>query len=260
VQLAQGQTLRRRLTAFQHRDHRWARALHIVRSKIQLVGWRAHIFGGTLRDLATISASHPPRDLDLVIENVEVSDLERVFRDYVVRKTRFGGLNLRVLSLPVDVWPLHRTWAFAEGIYSSADITELPRTTFLNVEAVTAELDSKKGKERSISEFGFFAGLEARVLEVNLLENPYPALCIVRAFATAIRLNFRVGPVLARFLMREASRVTNEELEQTQFSHYGSLKVSPLEIRKQIRHIQDFFVGEAVPLQRAARPQLVLVE
>lgn len=88
----------------------------------------------------------------------------------------------------------------------------MPKTTFLNVEAAAVELATVHGKSRRIYTHGFFEALADRTLEINFEENPFPALCVVRALITAARLQFLIGPKLSKYLVHYGRIFSGEEL------------------------------------------------
>jgi hypothetical protein len=237
--------LRRRLSAFIHRESVWRPALRSLREKTQDRGWTIFVFGGTLRDLLALAPSTVPRDLDLVVAGTTRESLESVFKRELVRVNRFGGLHLVTHKLPVDMWTLDSTWAFRERLVYGRDFSDLPRTTFLNVEAIAAEFHTQPGRARTVYTRGFFRGIQERQVEINLEDNPFPALCIVRSLITAQRLRFSLGPRLVRFILHHARRIPIEELEAIQRSHYGRIRLNRHQlhaltvlIREQASHIK----------------------
>lgn len=221
--------LSRRLTSLVTRASPWRPALQSVLQKIKEQGWTVFVFGGTLRDLA-ISASALPRDLDLVVSGSTRDALHSAFSKDVVRVNRFGGLHLRIHKLPIDIWTLESTWAFREGLVPGGAFEDLPKTTFLNVEAITAELGGQPGRPRRMFSAGFFEGIRDKQVEINLEKNPFPALCIVRSIITAQRLRFSLGPNLVRYLLHHERKISLEELEAAQLSHYGHIRLDRNEL------------------------------
>jgi hypothetical protein len=183
-----------------------------VVERIRRRGWSAALFGGSLRDLLVGSSPLGPRDFDLVVAAVTVSSLEAVFAEDIRRRTRFGGLHLLVEGVPFDVWPLEQTWAFQAGLGLEPSFAALPRTTFLNVEAVAVEITG--GDAGTIHEAGAFASVLSRTLEINFEPNPTPLQCVVRSLATARRLGFGLGPGLARYLVARGAALSVEELTE----------------------------------------------
>ncbi|RKH65082.1 hypothetical protein [Corallococcus aberystwythensis] len=214
--------LRKRLSDFVTRTPLpWHGAVRTLLDVFREHDWQVFLFGGTLRDLLAVSATAAPRDVDLVVAGATGDALREAFSRELVRVNRFGGLRLQVQKLPVDIWTLESTWAFQQRLVPGGDFAHLPQTTFLNVEAVAAELDTRKGRARQVYGETFFRAVREQVLEINLEENPYAGLCVVRSLLTARKLHYALGPRLARYIAHHGSRIDTEELEAVQLSHYG---------------------------------------
>ena len=155
------------------------------------------IFGGVIRDLMLRGPSISPRDVDLVVGYIPLRDLSSVFAEGVERRNRFGGLHVAIHGWQFDVWPLAETWAFRQNVIRPVTFETLPKTTFLNIEAVVVRLDTRAWRYREIYTHGFFEAMLTRTLEINCEANPYPILCVVRSLLMAAKLNFSIGPKLA---------------------------------------------------------------
>lgn len=212
-----------RLSEFVSRPTRWRVAIRRIREMLAPTTWKTFVFGGTIRDIVVHSASYPPRDLDLVVDGAEIDELASLFADYVVRQTRFGGLHLLIDRLPVDIWTLESTWAFKSGGVLPVSPAQLPKTTFFNVEAVVAELFPRRGCQREVYEAGFFESLATRTLDLNYLDNPYPALCVARTIVMSMKLGFSLSPRLATRLHELSLSVSWEDVHRVQLTHYGRL-------------------------------------
>lgn len=227
--------LRRRVSDFLSRSTAWRPVIEVIERSAARTGWRPLLFGGTLRDLC-LKWSAPPRDLDFVVPGATVEQLSEEFAEHVERRTRFGGLRLRIRSLPVDIWPLEQTWAFRAGLVEP-EPEALPRTTFLNIEAAAIELRPRPGQGRALYATGFFESFASSSLEINLEENPFPALCTARALLTARKLRFSIGPRLAAYLAHHGTCMPLEEVEQAQLTHYGNVLLSREAMWEDIRTI-----------------------
>ena len=181
-----------------------ADALRAICSTIYSRGLKAALFGGVLRDLVVFGDRKGPRDFDIVVDMNE-EDLFNLFRTKVRRRTRFGGLHILHEGWPLDIWPLERTWAFRHMAIAPT-FKNLPRTTFLNVEAIAVDISNPACSEKALYEQGFFNAIALRTVEINLQENPYPALCVVRSLITACKLNFLVGENLLKYIRRVGYR------------------------------------------------------
>ena len=197
--------------------------------------------GGTIRDVVLgprIVGSHAyyPRDIDILLIGVSHADVKRRFGKLCVRETRFGGAHLvdkkpGGLEVLFDVWTLEDTWAFkTKATLAPVAIQFFPQTPFLNLDTAVIELQTQRGKARRFYENDFIDGINQRRIEINLEENPYPAICMVRALIMAAKLQFGIGPKLLDFALRQASKTSIEQLMEAQRSHYGFYRCSAKEL------------------------------
>lgn len=214
--------LQDRLVRFLESDLRWAKALTRVSNDLKKRRIRAFLFGGFLRELMlSRSRIALPRDIDIVVDGVDVDELEEIFGMPPSRTTRFGGLSFKVDCLSVDVWRLCDTWAFKERLVGPICFERLPATTFLNIEAVVAELTFESGSRPDIYEAGFFSAIAERTLDVNLRENPFPDACVARALGLGAKLGYSLGGELTRYIMDHIPHTNGQVIEERQALHYG---------------------------------------
>lgn len=191
-------------------------------SRLRTASFSAWSLGGFPRDL--VSTRKLPRDIDIVVDDVDPEEVVRLIDCKVLRKTRFGGIHAQIGTWPIDVWSISQTWAFREGVVRFESFDDLPKTTFLNIEAIAVELFPRPGKRaRRVIEYGFFEAMQRRLIEVNLEENPFPGLCVVRALVFAERLRFDLGSKLVTYLAHHMSQIDIEELLEIQKRHYGQI-------------------------------------
>jgi hypothetical protein len=212
---------------------------HAILSALYLQGkkdWRPFLFGGVLRDILILGLGQGPRDIDVVIANGSSEELVRTLHPYIRRHTRFGGFQLELRRWHFDIWPLQTTWAFLHDRNLAPTPENLPKTTFLNVEAVAVEL-GPHGEIGEIIERGFFEAVRLRTLDINFEENPYPALAAVRSLATASKLRYSISPRLGRYILETKNRVGSEALVAAQDSHYGFVRFRSEAIQFLTEHI-----------------------
>lgn len=220
-----------------------ADALRAICSSICSKGWRAVLFGGVLRDLVVFGNRQGPRDFDIVVD-VNAEELFDLFHPKVRRRTRFGGLQILHDGWPLDIWPLDRTWAFRHMAIAPT-FENLPKTTFLNVEAIAVDLWNPDYSKKTLYEDGFFNAIARRTVEVNLRENPYPSLCVVRSLITAWKLNFAIGENLLEYIHGFGASLTLPDIDRIQNEHYGNLQLPSNLIRS---WIDDVLKNSTTPM------------
>src|SRR5262249_14739947 len=104
---------------------------------------------------------------------------------------------------------------------------DLPRTTFLDIEAVAVELSPReRGRPRGIAEHGFLEAMRTRTIDINLEPNPFPELCVVRTLALARNLRLSLSSRLVQSLARQLRPPGTAELLAVQLAPYGSPRVT----------------------------------
>ena len=221
-----------------------ADALRAVSSIIGSKGLRAALFGGVLRDLVVFENKQAPRDFDIVVD-VDAKALFDLFHDKVRRRTRFGGLHVLYEGWPLDIWPLDQTWAF-QHMAIAPTFENLPKTTFLNVEAIAVDLSNADHSRRAVYEDGFFSAIANRTVEINLRENPYPSLCVVRSLITACKLNFVISKDLINYIRQYGAPLTLPDIDRIQNEHYGRPQLPSNLIRSWIDDVLKNFTAPAM--------------
>jgi len=238
--------LRSEVARFYQRDKRlWKEPVVDVLRSLQQANMDAVFFGGTLRSLLVSRVQHKkqgrPRDVDIVISGKSVDFIRSFIEDKIERETRFGGLKFKEREWHFDLWPLERTWAFVNDNEPKRAFADLPKTTFFNMEAIAVEVWPKPGKARKIyaGDNQFFEGLAHRILEINREDNPFPALCVVRALVMASALDFYIGAKLATYIANHGESMSDTELQEVQHAHYGCERRDTGQLRKWIRFVID---------------------
>lgn len=199
-------------------------------------GWHPYLFGGLLRDIFILGKSQHPRDIDVVVSGEAEQEFDKNVSPYIRHKNRFGGLRLELSRWQMDVWRLEKTWAFQtnHGLLPSPE--NLPRTTFLNVEAIVVSIE-EGGKLGNIYEHNFFHAIRTKTIDINLEDNPYPALATVRALATAVRIRFALSSRLAKYILDTTDRMGIAGLISAQETHYGQVRFRKSELDSLIRYL-----------------------
>lgn len=89
------------------------------------------LIGGMLRDLALFGNALFRSDLDFVIDPFDRDIFGQRMSAMGASVNRFGGYSLPLRKWPVDIWPLHRTWAHAAGYVNVRTFQDLREATFL---------------------------------------------------------------------------------------------------------------------------------
>lgn len=199
--------------------------------------WPVYIFGGTIRDIATYGAKAVPRDLDLVVDGIDTQTLAETLSDLSPEINRFGGLSVD-RGVRIDIWPLHETWALKQDDNFTPNIENLPKTTFLNVEAVAIRVDTTRGHAREIHENGFLDALNRQVLDVNYEPNPYPNSCVIRSLVTSQKLGFSLSPRLCNYIVDHTSDQKISELIAFQRAHYGRVELAKGFLNRWLREVR----------------------
>jgi hypothetical protein len=165
-----------------------------------------------------------PRDIDLVFDDEHYSFFESTFEQHIVKRNNYGGLKLEINDFRIDAWPLSSTWAFRNGILPDPSFEKLPATTFLNIDAVIVEAVPPKFRKRRIFDAGFFSGWRDRTLDINLRDNPYPAICVARTLHLSKAFGFRLSYNLAKYIHEMLTKIPIMELLSAQQSHYGKME------------------------------------
>ena len=199
---------------------------HDLLHRISELDSSAYLFGGVVRDILLISPTHEFRDIDIVVKGKSLCELEDIFGLEVVRRNRFGGLQLEAKGWPLDVWPLEETLAVKERPEFPKDPETLPRTTFLSIEAVVVRLNKRPGRAREIFESRFFESILHKTIELNYEDTPFVSLNVLRAILTCRSLKFAMGPRLIDFICGHLRDLNVDELVKLQTLRYGGVKMN----------------------------------
>jgi hypothetical protein len=221
--------LRDRISKFCSKsDVAWKAPILQTLHEIKEHKWPAVIFGGTIRSLLLGSGKNRrPRDIDIVLNSVSINKIESLFSESIIRQTRFGGVKIQRDDLEFDLWPIDKTWAYVKDNSKTRTYENLPKTTFLNIEAIAIDIWPQRGHKRSIytDNDSFFYAILSKTLEINREENPFPMLCVVRSLIMATKLRFKLGSNLSKYIEKYGSMASSNELEEVQLKHYGKVKI-----------------------------------
>jgi hypothetical protein len=197
------------------------------------------VFGGTLRDWSICGPSRLPRDVDLVIDCADVGALQKTLDAYAPRKNNFDGYRLAIGNWQVDLWAITSTWAFRFGHVSGNRFDDLPKTTFLNIDGIAYDLQSK----RLYCSYAYEKFVKDRVLDINLEANPNPLGCILRSLRLASLYEFALSPKLSRYIAQNAVKYTPDDLGATAhgiFHHPVDGALLQQTIKDVCKHVDEF--------------------
>jgi hypothetical protein len=209
-----------------------------------LKGWERSglapiLFGGVLRDLVVFGRRHYPRDVDVVLQRGTTEGIVNDFSEHQYRLNRFGGVHLSLNRWAFDVWPLEKTWAFTQDSSLVPTAANLPKTTFLDVEAIAVTFNGPDRIGQIIS-YGFFEAIERRSIGINYRHNPFPGLSAIRTLITACKLHFSISAELARYFVDVVAERGVAELVQAQEHHYSKVIFRNSELEQ----LTDYFTRE----------------
>jgi len=220
------------------RDSSWGSIYGEVFHLLRENAISAFLFGGTVRDVLLKGVTHRPRDLDIVFDVEGFDCFSSLFSKKIRRRNRFGGLKCSYKGVEIDAWPLHRTWAIAQGLKSGAGFEVLPETAFFNLDAIVAEIAPAQGLQRRIFDRGFFEGVARKQIECNFEPTNFPELNIIRGFVLARSTGFEFSNAFCRFIVEHLDGVTANEIETCQLEHYRRIRLPPDFIRTTVEQIK----------------------
>lgn len=155
------------------------------------------IFGGMIRDLTLGRPEFFNSDIDLV-SSASAEEIYYAIRNYTPVRNRFGGYRFFFLGRPYDIWSLEDTWAVREGYVDAKCIEDLCSTTFFTTDAAIFNINSEcfylpKFCRQSI---------RRKILDINLIHNPYPAKMAMKAIDLSVKRGFKLSPGLCEYVLR----------------------------------------------------------
>jgi hypothetical protein len=151
------------------------------------------LVGGAPRDW---SLGLQPRDIDIVVDGDD-RRMTEALGGISATRTSLGGVRFSVDAVDCDVWTVRKTWALMERRCSlPLELASVPRTSFLNVDAVAVEVRSW-----TVHDSGFQEGFARGVLDLNFEPNPRPAACIAHAISVSSRYGLRFGDALSAYVL-----------------------------------------------------------
>ena len=220
--------LRERIRRFADNRSKWCSPCYEALQKVREFDCNAFLCGGAVRDIL-LSNKHNhiiPRDLDIVLGYAEPKMVADSFTDYTRRWNCYGGVSIQIKDWCIDLWQLSETWAFKKKYVEVKGFADFPKTTFLDIDAIVVQLFKRKRQKREIYSKGFFEAILKKTIEINLEDNPNPAMCVVRSLRIATKFKFAIGPNLAKYIVHYAHQIGLEKLVDLYRTRYGTLCLS----------------------------------
>ncbi len=195
---------------------------------------KVYIFSGIIRDFYLNRKKKISfRDIDIIIED-DIA-VEKYFNEWKFRRNSFSGYKIEVSNIIIDLWVVKNTWAFNNGQLKIefSHLSELPKTTFFNFSSILYSLNNKSfiiGKD-------FLRFIRDKKIELVLVENPYPELCIVNSFYYSDKLNLKFGDKLKEYLKTNFKKYLNN-LEYIQLKHFNKIVYSLTELEDKIENLE----------------------
>ncbi len=220
--------LRDRIGRFVDNKSKWCLHRHKALQKICEYDPNAFLCGGAARDILLSHNYNPiiPRDLDIVLKYADLNKISDSFVNGVKRWNCYGGVSIQIKDLSLDLWKLSETWAFKKKYVEVKSFVDFPKTTFLDIDAVAVQLFKEKRQKRKIYSKGFFEAILKKTIEINLEDNPNPAMCIIRSLRIANKFKFAIGPRLAHYMVSYTNQMEIEELAEIYQNRYASARVT----------------------------------
>lgn len=195
------------------------------------------LFGGAVRSYYENQYETLPRDFDIVIKTeADASEIEHLFCKVEYRKNRFDGYKVFVDGLEFDIWTLENTWAFKQKKVPAKE-ENLSETVFLNVDSIVYNISKNALYDERYKE-----SMQTKILDVVLLDNPYPELNLLRALIFKKKYRMMFSPNLMKYFKELVSKnhYFNFKLYELQASHYGKAHLSQSEIDRELFKLTCF--------------------
>lgn len=193
------------------------------------------VFGGIPRDFIFFK-HYTARDIDLVVTDINNNMIDAIVNHIKNRQTRFGGFKCNINSMPVDIWTLNDTWAFKQKDFKhKIRFENLPKTVFLSIDALIVKIRTKE-----LIDYNFQKNFEKKKIDIVFKPNPFPSLCVLRAFKYSAKYDFTFTEQLSDYVEYYLNNTYNviEVLTKMYISHYGTLEKP---ITKMFPDINRFF-------------------
>jgi hypothetical protein len=192
------------------------------------------LIGGAVRDLLFNSN---PRDYDIVVDTEE----ELILNLPDIKRNSFGGLKIKLNQIEFDIWTLNKTWAFRK-MNVRGSIKNLQNSCFFNLDSIIYDFK----KEELLCDH-FYRGISSRTLDIIFEENPYPSVCVIRAFVLRDKWELDFSKRLNDFIYNWYLETNDpiESLIDAQEKHYKEIILNKNKIIYNLKKIITEIEGKA---------------
>lgn len=188
------------------------------------------IFGGMIRDLKLERPEFFNSDIDLV-SSACAEEIYSAIRNYSPIRNRFGGFRFFFLGRPYDIWSLEDTWAVRQGYVEAVRIEDLCRTTFFTIDAAIFNIKS----ERFYLPRFCKESIECKILDINLIHNPFPAKMAMKAVELSVKRGLKMSPDLCEFVLRNGTFLKFQSgFKESLIKHLAIAPEKPFEFARQL--------------------------
>lgn len=175
------------------------------------------IVGGLVRDLARRGKVGFQSDIDIVIDG-DVGKVRELARRLNAKPNRFGGFGWKSDRWKIDFWALRATWAATSGHVLVNQLSDIPKTTFFDCDAVCYDYRAKTIHASP----DYLLRLRARTIDINLLPNPSVEGNLLRAARRILLWGFRPGETLRTFIEDHLNEASFRSIAETEVGLFQS--------------------------------------
>lgn len=171
------------------------------------------IFGGMIRDFGLGYARSFRSDIDIVTTS-NAEEIYRLIKSSNPVRNKFGGFRFSAAGRLFDIWSFSDTWAIKEGVIKGDRIEDLCKTTFFTLDAAIFRL-----KDSSLMTAPKYEEqISLRILDINLVNHPFPDRVARRAIHIATAKNLSMTPALCEFIVRSIAPRRGDVLDRQLFT------------------------------------------
>lgn len=200
-----------------------------------------YLIGGVLREYKDHNSIQTLRDIDIIIENVDVQTFNKVCEHYHAFRNSFNGYKMRCSDFLTDVWRLEDTWAYQNRVLPASPseyVKKLPLTVFLNIDAIIYDVKNDCWDDKIYQQ-----AMSSRQLDIVLEANPHVMLNFVRTFILRQRYNMTLSPRLQNYIRQHCHDTESfiNDLYAIQLKRYNHKILSKKEFKEDLKTFCNIF-------------------